>query len=97
MRGTIKTIRDAEATLLKKMSKSKGGSPAFDPKKPKSVRIYVATAFPEWQDICVEAVKAAYQADADKVDDVKVRELLTEKGLIKDKRVMPFVQAFKVC
>jgi len=102
MRGTIKTIRDAEGALVKMMSKmkGKGGSKGsnidvFDPKKPKSVRIYVATAFPEWQNTCVDAVRAAWDEKVDKVDDGTVREVLTEKGLIKDKRAMPFVQAFK--
>ncbi|KAF8064193.1 hypothetical protein FPV67DRAFT_1584778 [Lyophyllum atratum] len=101
MRGTIKMIRDAEAALLKMLQKAKGKKGtnakegAFDPKQPKSVRIYVATAFPEWQDACVQAVKESYAEEADKVDDAKVRDLLTERGLIKDKRAMPFVQAFK--
>lgn len=99
MRETIKTIRDAELALLKKMGKAKSGknvTASFDPKKPKSVRIYVATAFPEWQDSCVQIVQEAYAKETDKIDDVKVRELLTEKGLLKDKRAMPFIQAFKV-
>lgn len=104
MRGTTKTIRDAEAALVKMMSKNLGkgkgsgkdGRVMFDPRKPKTVSVYVATAFPEWQDLCVHTVKEAYVKDEDRVDDAKVREILTEKGLIKDKRVMPFVQAFKV-
>lgn len=100
MRNTVKTIRDAEITLLKKLSKGKKGKDAaeapFDPKKPKSVHIYIATAFPDWQDSCVQAIKDAYTPDPDKVDDAKVRETLTEKGLIKDKRTMPFIQIFKV-
>ncbi|KAK7441730.1 cytosolic leucyl tRNA synthetase [Stygiomarasmius scandens] len=98
MRGTVKMIRDAETTLLKMLSKSKGKgnkAPPFDPKQPKSVRVYVATSFPEWQDTCVEIIKESYSEEADKVDDAKVRALLTEKGLIKDKHVMPFIQAFK--
>jgi leucyl-tRNA synthetase len=99
MRNTIKTIRDGELNLMKKMIKAKKGKDVgeapFDPKKPKSVTIYVATAFPEWQDACVKAVKDAYVKDADKVDDAKVREILTQRGLIKDKRAMPFVQSFK--
>ena len=105
MRGTIKTIRDAETSLLKAMAKAqskKKGAPGgveamFDPKKPKAVRIYVATSFPEWQDTCVQIVKESYSKEGDKVDDAKVKELLVEKGLIKDKRAMPFIQAFKVC
>ncbi|KAI0312264.1 hypothetical protein OF83DRAFT_1147006 [Amylostereum chailletii] len=95
MRGLIKTIRDAELSLLKKMGKSKGGPPPFDPKKPRAVRVYVATHFPEWQDACVDAVQQAWSSEHGKVDDVKVRELLTQKGMIKDKRAMPFVQLFK--
>jgi len=99
MRNTVKMIRDAELNIVKKINKGKkgkdGSDAPFDPKRPKSVRIYVATTFPEWQDACVQAAKDAYVEEADKVDDVKVRELLTEKGLIKDKRAMPFIQLFK--
>jgi leucyl-tRNA synthetase len=96
MRSLVKTVRDAELTLLKKIGKSKGGPPPFDPKKPRAVRVYVATRFPEWQDACVQAVQAAWAPEAGRVDDAKVRTLLTERGLIKDKRTMPFVQLFKV-
>ena len=100
MRETIKTIRDAEVSLLKMMSKVKGKKAPtesmFDPKKPKAVRIYVATTFPEWQNTCVQVIKDSYDETADKVDDAKVKQLLTQNGLIKDKRVMPFIQAFKV-
>ena len=96
MRGAIKTMRDAELSLLKKMNKGKQGQATYDPKRPRAVRIYVTTAFPEWQEQCVQTVKDAYSAEHDKVDDQKVRELLTQRGLIKDKRAMPFVQAFKV-
>lgn len=96
MRGLIKTMRDAELTLLKKMNKGKQGQAPYDPTKPRAVRIYVATSFPEWQDQCVQVVKDAYVSEADKVDDAKVRELLMQRGLIKDKRAMPFIQAFKV-
>ncbi|KAG5633132.1 hypothetical protein DXG03_008279, partial [Asterophora parasitica] len=45
MRGTVKTIRDAETALLKMLQKAKGkkgqnaAEGAFDPKKPKAVRI----------------------------------------------------------
>ena len=75
MRDTIKTIRDAEISPLKMLQKAKGkkglGGPvtAFDPKLPKSVQIYVAMTFPEWQDACVQAVKDAYDEQTDKVDD----------------------------
>jgi leucyl-tRNA synthetase len=100
MRNTVKRIRDAELNILKKMDKGKKGKYAndapFDPKKPKSVRIYVATTFPEWQDACVQVAKDAYMEEVDTIEDAKVRELLIERGLIKDKRAMPFIQLFKV-
>ena len=101
MRGTVKTIRDAEISFLRAMAKARGKKGAqeqrsFDPTKPKAVRIYVATGFPEWQDQCVDAVKQCYMKDEDRVDDRRVKELLTESGLIKDKRAMPFIQLFKV-
>lgn len=100
MRNIVKMIRDAELNMMKRINKGKkgkdGGDAPFDPKKPKSVRIYIATTFPEWQDACVLAVKEAYVEGTDKVDDAKVREILTQKGLIKDKRAMPFIQLFKV-
>src|SRR5262245_33339023 len=35
MRGMVKTIRDAELSLMKKIGKAKGGQVPFDPKKPK--------------------------------------------------------------
>ncbi|KAJ3727805.1 hypothetical protein C8R42DRAFT_348132 [Lentinula raphanica] len=99
MRGTVKMIRDAELALVRMLSKNKGkgkgATASFDPKKPKSVRVYVATSFPAWQESCVQAVKDAYDSEADKVDDAKVRALLTESGLIKNKLAMPFIQAFK--
>lgn len=94
MRGTIKTIRDAELTLIKKLSRGK--SSPYDPKKPKAVRVYVASRFPLWQNECVGAVQESYDGETQKVDDANVRELLQSKGLLKDKRTMPFIQLFKV-
>ncbi|KAF8586776.1 hypothetical protein K439DRAFT_1614866 [Ramaria rubella] len=55
IRAIIKSVREAEGQLLKKL-KSKGGAP-FDPQKSKSIRIFVATSFPEWQEKVVKVVK----------------------------------------
>ncbi|KAF8577316.1 leucyl-tRNA synthetase [Ramaria rubella] len=95
IRAIIKSVREAEGQLLKKL-KSKGGA-LFDPRKPKSIRIFVATSFPEWQEKVVQVVKDACDPQTTKVDDAKVRQLLGQQGLMKDKRVMPFVQAMKAC
>ncbi|TFL03231.1 hypothetical protein BDV98DRAFT_527824 [Pterulicium gracile] len=99
MRSTAKNIRDAEAALIKKLSKlkSKGGAsgPIYDSKKPKSVRIYVSSSFPQWQESCVQIVKECYNESSSAIDDAKIRQLLNERGLGKDKQCMPFIQALK--
>ena len=59
MRTLAETVRDAELTLLKKLRGAKGGPAPSDPKNPRAVRVYVVTRFPEWQDACLQAVKAA--------------------------------------
>lgn len=104
MRNTIKMIRDAEILAQKKNAKGvKGGGggatgagAGAGKEGKKAVRIFVATRFPEWQDVSVQIVKESFDERTGVVDDVKVREGLTKKGLMKDKKVMPFVQAFKV-
>ena len=77
--------------------KAKGPSaPAkYEERKPKEVSIFVADAFPEWQDVCVNAVQKHYDGASGRVDDVKVREEVAAAGLLKDKKAMPFVMAFK--
>jgi len=59
------------------------------------VSIFVADAFPAWQDICVNAVQKHYDASTGSIDDVKVREEVAAAGLLKDKKAMPFVMMFK--
>lgn len=96
MRGVLSAMRSAEASIAKKKGKGKATG-TFDPAKPRSARIFVATSFPAWQHEVVESVREVYEASGDKsVDDKKVRESLNAKGLGKDKRVMPFMQQFKV-
>jgi leucyl-tRNA synthetase len=100
MRGTIKTIRDAELLLAKKKAKKggAGGPTAYDPtSSKKSVNIFVASSFPPWQDQSMEIMERAYDAKAGAVDDAKIKDELTKLGLLKDKRIMPFIQLQKVC
>ncbi|CAG8679942.1 42317_t:CDS:10 [Gigaspora margarita] len=93
VRKIIKSIRDLEIASQKK--KKKGKAEDFDPNKPKTLKIFVATSFPEWQDIVVEAIKHNFNEDTKSFDDVKIRENLSEKGILKNKKTMPFVQEFK--
>ena len=64
------------------------------PNDPKSVRIFVARKFPEWQTACVAVVEELWKA-GEANDEAKLRKTLGDRGLLKDKKAMPFVQAFK--
>lgn len=97
VRTVTKEIRDAEISFAKKKGKGKGGPAAFDPAKPKAVKIYVANGFPAWQEYAVEIVKGAFDESSGKVDDEKIRTEVLQKGLGKDKKLMPFIAQFKVC
>ncbi|CAE6474929.1 unnamed protein product [Rhizoctonia solani] len=96
MREITKTIRDADIALQKRSGKKGGGAAgqALRPNDPKSVRIFVAQKFPEWQTACVGVVEELWKAGTAN-DEAVLRKTLAEKGLIKDKKAMPFVQAFK--
>lgn len=95
VRGTIKTIRDAEIAVTRRKAKGPSAPAKYEERKPKEVSIFVADAFPEWQDVCVNAVQKHYDGASGRVDDVKVREEVAAAGLLKDKKAMPFVMAFK--
>ena len=94
MRGVVDSMRSAEAVLSKRKGKAKTTS-AFDPSKPKSARVYVASDFPEWQTKCVDLVRASWDEASGSVDDVRLRKELDAAGLSKDKKAMPFCQSFK--
>jgi leucyl-tRNA synthetase len=91
---TIKRARDAETVLTKK--KARGRESAYDPGKRKNLHIFVARWFPDWQDAAVAAVKEAYDEKTETVDKAILKEIITKRDLIKDKRVMPFCIQFEV-
>ena len=97
MRGTLKSMRDAELAIAKRKAK-KGGSTegVYDTHKPKGLNIFVASSFPPWQDQSVVIAQGAYDATTGTIDDAKVKDELMQLGLLKDKRVMPFIQMLKV-
>ncbi|KDE08386.1 leucyl-tRNA synthetase, cytoplasmic [Microbotryum lychnidis-dioicae p1A1 Lamole] len=94
IRSTLKEIRDAELGFAKKKAKGKGTG-SYDPSKPKAVKVWVAKGYPEWQDSAVALVREAFNEETNTVDEQKLRALLTEKGLAKDKKVNPFIAIFK--
>ncbi|WFD44928.1 leucine--tRNA ligase [Malassezia psittaci] len=95
VRDTVKSIRDAEIAVTRKKVKGQAAIDKYNERMPKEASIFVADEFPEWQNICVNAVQKHYDASTGKVDDAKVREEVAQAGLLKDKKAMPFVMAFK--
>ncbi|KAF9914119.1 cytosolic leucyl tRNA synthetase [Lobosporangium transversale] len=99
LRRQITNVRSTETQANKK--KKKGKADVFDPAKPKKITILIASKFPEWQETAIEVLKSAYNPassseNAGKVfDDDKIKKDLTSKGLLKDKKVMPFVHDLK--
>lgn len=92
VRKTTKSIRDAELNLLKK-KKGKAVVNEFKANEPKSLKIFVATKFPEWQEACLAVLKSNYKEGV--FDDAKIRTELGAEGLLKNKKAMPFVQEQK--
>lgn len=97
VRSTIKSIRDAELAIIKRSSKKgKGAVSTFDSTQPKSLTLYIAKEFPDWQAECIPLIQAAYDASSKTIDRSKLRQAVDEAGLSKDKRIMPFCVAFQV-
>lgn len=92
IRKTTKSIRDAELNLMKK-KKGKVAVNEFKQNEPKSLKIFVATKFPEWQEACLTVLKENYNNGT--FDDVKIRQDLGAAGVLKNKKAMPFVQEQK--
>lgn len=95
VRGLIGQMRQTELGFMKKKAKGKSNA-SFDPSKPKGVKMFLATSFPQWQDACVEALQESYSADSNKIDNAKLKQILGSKGLMKEKRAMPFCMLFAV-
>lgn len=95
VKSLVTSMRQAELGFVKKKAKGKGAG-GFDPAKPKGVRLFIAKDFPAWQTQCIESIREAYDTTSQKTDNAKLKELLGGKGLLKDKRAMPFCVSFTV-
>ncbi|KAF9585390.1 cytosolic leucyl tRNA synthetase [Lunasporangiospora selenospora] len=95
LRRQMAQVRATETQALKK--KKKGKTDVFEPFKPKKIMILIAAKFPEWQEASIAVLKGAYQPEnKEKVfDDEKIKKELAASGLMKDKKVMPFVHDLK--
>jgi leucyl-tRNA synthetase len=95
VKGLVTTMRQAELGFAKKKAKGKGAG-GFDPSKPKGVKLFIAKEFPAWQTQCIEAIREVYDESTKEVNNAKLKELLASKGLLKEKRAMPFCVMFSV-
>ncbi|KAF9276743.1 cytosolic leucyl tRNA synthetase [Mortierella alpina] len=96
LRRQVGNVRATETQANKK--KKKGKTDVFDPMKPKKIMILVAAKFPEWQEASIAVLQGAYQPDnkdGKLFDDEKIKKELGAKGLMKDKKVMPFLHDLK--
>ncbi|KAF8927224.1 leucyl-tRNA synthetase [Dissophora ornata] len=96
IRRQVSQVRATETQAIKK--KKKGKTDVFDPSKPKKITILIAAKFPEWQEESIAVLQDAYQPDnkdGKLFDDEKIRKELAVKGLMKDKKVMPFLHDLK--
>ncbi|KAJ2475130.1 cytosolic leucyl tRNA synthetase, partial [Coemansia sp. RSA 2131] len=96
IRKTVRSARDSEISLQKRSKKGgKGATAGVDLTKPKALDMYVAHEFPSWQEDVIGALRANFDTATGKFDDKQVLAALGAKGMLKNKKVMPFAQEIK--
>lgn len=93
VRATSSSITSAEAAQQKR--KDKGKNITFDPKKPKQLTIFMAAAFPAWQDAYLSIVRDSFDALTLQIDEKSLNTQVQAKGKAEMKKAMPFVQSLK--
>lgn len=61
----------------------------------RTITLFVAKFYPEWQEKTITILKNAFNSELG-VFDGSENQLLAKSGLLKDKKVMPFVAGMKV-
>ncbi|KAJ2672070.1 cytosolic leucyl tRNA synthetase [Coemansia spiralis] len=98
--NSIMDFRDVEITL-KKRSKKKdsktisAASAEFDPNVPKSLGIFVANESSAQQKDVISVLKDNYDSVTGTFDDKATIAALSKKGVLKNKKTMPFAQEIK--
>ncbi|KAJ3316410.1 cytosolic leucyl tRNA synthetase [Blyttiomyces sp. JEL0837] len=95
VRDLVYRTRAAEDAAQRKKAKGKKGAvPETTDGGPRTLRLYYAASFPDWQEACLAALKTTWDASTNSFTG-KEREALTAAGLISDKRAMPFAAMMK--
>ena len=90
IRSLTTHIRATEELANKRKKKKQAVDEIQGPQK---LELYVADKFPDWQTQAIEVLKETWTA-AKGFDDTEVQKL-KERGLLKNKKIMPFVAIIK--
>ncbi|KAJ2591429.1 cytosolic leucyl tRNA synthetase [Coemansia sp. RSA 1722] len=95
-RDIVHSVRDAEAVLQKRAKKKGAKADEFNPASPKTIDVFVAHEFPEWQDNVIAVLKDNFDPATCKFDDKQIIATLGQRGILKqNKKAMPFAQEIK--
>lgn len=89
VKSTGSSVTQAEAGQVKKLQKGKQAS--FDPAKAKKLTVYVAAAFPAWQQQYRNVVRQQYESTG-AVDTKAIAGKINKADM---KKAMPFIQILK--
>ncbi|KAJ3391404.1 cytosolic leucyl tRNA synthetase [Lobulomyces angularis] len=91
LRDLLNNIRSSEEREAKKKAK-KNQSVVVNSKK--IMKLYSSRQYPDWQVKALEILKSCYDEKSN-IFDADIPKRLATKGLLKDKKVMPFVSMIK--
>jgi len=89
--ATTSNIASTEAAQAKR--KAKGKYVAYDASKPKRLTIFVALAYPAWQEKYIDLIRETFDMLALRTDDKALNARIAGMGEMK--KAMPFVQGIK--
>ncbi|KAJ2614885.1 cytosolic leucyl tRNA synthetase [Coemansia sp. RSA 1804] len=98
VRKLAKAVRDADIALQKRSSKKKkktaaDHTPVVD--APKSLDVFIASGFSSWQETVISVLKENYDASSKTFDDKALVAAMGKKGVLKNKKAMPFANEIK--
>ncbi|TPX59918.1 leucine---tRNA ligase [Powellomyces hirtus] len=95
IRGLGSNIRSLEDQAARKKQKKGAAATAPEEAKATTLRLFVASAYPAWQDDAIAILKSTYDESTGKFSG-KEKPLLASAGLMKNKAVMPFVASIRM-
>ncbi|TPX45376.1 leucine---tRNA ligase [Synchytrium endobioticum] len=91
IRDIAHTVRATEDNIAKKAAKKGQNITIIGPKK---VKLFWASTFPDYQDAAINVLKETYD-EKTRTFSGKEKELAAQRGLMKEKRLVPYMVEFK--